>query len=215
MPSALVNEKCVSAFEFKRMTPRPSWLSGGTIIGKAVAQRSSRRLERKWLCHIGKSRHLRSMSVERDRQALANAPRGTIHHANTVALDEVGRRQEPQPAQTPVGTGRKIKPCGICAIDDVEIVIAGQDQNAFRQLWMRLQRVEQLRPLSGTACICQIARDQDDVDRMAWRASGPAGRGAGGDGRCRAGLIVRSRSESHSARRPHEGPTGARRAMCV
>ena len=56
---------------------------------------------------------------------------------------------------------------GFDAIDDVEIVIAGQDQNAFQQFWMRLQRVEQLRPLSGTACICQIARDQDDVDRLA------------------------------------------------
>ncbi len=34
MPSALVKEKCVSAFEFRRMMPSPSFLAGGTIMGK-------------------------------------------------------------------------------------------------------------------------------------------------------------------------------------
>ena len=38
MPSALVKEKCVSAFELRRMTPRPSSRSGGITMGKALAQ---------------------------------------------------------------------------------------------------------------------------------------------------------------------------------
>ena len=38
MPSALVNEKCVSAFEFRRMMPRPSVLS--ERIGTALVNGS-------------------------------------------------------------------------------------------------------------------------------------------------------------------------------
>src|SRR6516165_10731833 len=34
IPSALVNEKCVSAFEFSRIKPNPSSRSGGSTIGK-------------------------------------------------------------------------------------------------------------------------------------------------------------------------------------
>ncbi len=35
-PSALVNEKCVMALEFRRMIPRPVGVTGGKIIGKTL-----------------------------------------------------------------------------------------------------------------------------------------------------------------------------------
>ena len=41
IPSAFVNEKWVSAFEFNKMMPRPSSRSGGSAIGNAFDQRSS------------------------------------------------------------------------------------------------------------------------------------------------------------------------------
>lgn len=39
-PKALVKEKCVSAFEFNRITPRPSSRSGGSDNGKTAAHNS-------------------------------------------------------------------------------------------------------------------------------------------------------------------------------
>jgi hypothetical protein len=40
IPSALVNEKCVSAFEFSRIKPSPSSRSGGSTIGKTLVHSS-------------------------------------------------------------------------------------------------------------------------------------------------------------------------------
>jgi hypothetical protein len=40
IPSAFVNEKCVSAFEFNRMTPKPLLRSGGSTMGKTLVQSS-------------------------------------------------------------------------------------------------------------------------------------------------------------------------------
>jgi hypothetical protein len=40
IPSALVNEKCVSPFEFSRIKPSPSSRSGGSTIGKTLVHSS-------------------------------------------------------------------------------------------------------------------------------------------------------------------------------
>jgi hypothetical protein len=49
IPRALVNEKCVSAFEFNRIMPRPSSRSGGSTIGKTAAHSSFKLLDSRGL----------------------------------------------------------------------------------------------------------------------------------------------------------------------
>ena len=45
MPSALVNEKLVSAFELRIATPSPSSFSGGRISGNRSSQKRARRFD--------------------------------------------------------------------------------------------------------------------------------------------------------------------------
>src|SRR5262245_11995343 len=46
-PSALVNEKCVSALEFNTMTPSPSFVSGGKTKGKVELHRLANNLDKR------------------------------------------------------------------------------------------------------------------------------------------------------------------------
>ena len=54
----------------------------------------------------------------------------------------------------------------IRAVDDIEVVIARNDQNALGELRMCRQSIVKLRPLRGQAGVCDISGNQDRIERM-------------------------------------------------
>ena len=72
--------------------------------------------------------------------------------------------KRPDLTQAPVGACRQIHARRIGAVDDVEVVIAGQDQHALGKARVRFEDLEKLHPLGGDASIGHVASDQDGVE---------------------------------------------------
>ena len=148
------------------------------------------------------------------RDVAPRRPPRAIHHADAFALDDGHRRQDPQLAQPLVRAGRQVEARRIGAVDDVQVVVAGNDQHAFGEAGMTRDGIKEFGPLGGAACIGHVAAHHDGVERIARMqrlqlreqpsqalvaASAPTCRFRGG-----------SRSV-----RPRRGrPTGARCATC-
>src|SRR5689334_17803581 len=54
----------------------------------------------------------------------------------------------------------------IGAVDDVEIVVAGQHQHELRKLWMPRKIVEELGPFGGNSRIGHVAGEEDAIERL-------------------------------------------------
>ena len=104
------------------------------------------------------------MRLERFGEAASQAASGLIDQANALAMERVSRRQKPEPPQLSVRTCRKIEPSWIGAIDDIEVVISGQDQDPLGKPRIGRQGVQKFRPLRGTARIRHVAGDENRVD---------------------------------------------------
>ena len=151
MPSALVKEKCVSAFELSRMMPSPSSLSGGTIMGKTLRPELGDRIGEERLGLVGEAHHLAAMRLQQLRERAAEAAVAQVDHADAAALHRVHGGQASNLAQAPVGARRQVHARRVGAIDDVEVVIAGKHQHALGEARMRRHGVEQLGPF-GWRC---------------------------------------------------------------
>ena len=68
-------------------------------------------------------------------------------------------------AQAPVGARGQVHARRIGAVHDVEVVIAGQDQQALGDRWMRGHRVEKLSPFGRAAGVGHVASDQNKIER--------------------------------------------------
>ena len=153
----------MSAFEFSRMMPSPSFLAGGTTMGKACAQSSGISVER-----IGR-RHRRTapwllMRLQRLFQRAAHAILRAVDHAHMPALDRIHGGEAPDLAQAPVRAGGEVHAGRIGAIDDVEIVIAGQHQHPPVKGGMRGESVEHFGPFGGNPGVGHVAGDEDGVE---------------------------------------------------
>ena len=78
MPSALVKEKWVSAFEFSKMIPSPSSVSGGSTIGNTVAHRLARRHGQAERACVGEAAISRELRRERLGERAAQAAGGVV-----------------------------------------------------------------------------------------------------------------------------------------
>src|SRR5215472_9249512 len=133
MPSALVKEKCVSALESNRTMPSPSGLSGGTTMGKILAHRSGNSVETRG---IREPLDLFAVRLNDFSECLAEAAPGAVHDPHTRSLDRIHCGHGAQLAQPSIRTHGQIHAGRVGAIDDVEIVVAGQHQNELGELGM-------------------------------------------------------------------------------
>ena len=104
------------------------------------------------------------MRLECFGEAASQASSGLIDQTNAFAMKRVSRRQKPEPPQLSVRTCRKVEPSWIGAIDDIEVMISGQDQGPLGKPRMSRQGVQKFRPLRGAARIRHIAGDENHVD---------------------------------------------------
>ena len=78
----------------------------------------------------------------------------------------VDRGQGAKLAQQGCRAGRKLQARGVGAVDDVDVVVAGQDQSALGQARMPLQGRQELGPFPRAARVRLIARDENEVERL-------------------------------------------------
>ena len=210
-PSALVNEKCVSALEFSTMIPSPSSVSGGSTMGKIVSPQSRQRSRQACRSIVGEGGHVGGIvPFQRVGQGATDptVPCCPRHGAACPAACECGDR--PDLAQPLRGTRRQVHPGRARAVHHVDVVVARQRDHKFRQSRVGGQCSEELGPLRGAAGIGQVAGYQDHVQRMRCvdllqpRQRLPQSLVATWT------RIVRSRCETRSARRPCGCPTDAR-----
>ena len=133
-PSALVKEKCVSALELSRTTPSPSSVSGGSTIGKASAQTRASPSRKAQRSGIGECRDGGAVGRQRVRQRLAELVRSRGSTTRTLLSLHCGDgRQRAHLAQALAGARRKIEPRRIGTVDDVDVVIARQQERSLRR----------------------------------------------------------------------------------
>ena len=106
------------------------------------------------------------MRVQRVRQGLAQPSVLGVDQPNLRTLQRLEGGEGPDLAQPLLGAAGKFKPRGICAVDDVEIVIAGQEQHELREFRVGLQCVEELRPLARETGVGHVAGNQNEVQRI-------------------------------------------------
>ena len=166
IPSALVKEKCVSAFEFSTITPSPSSVSGGSTMGNTAAHRLARRSDRR----IDPLSAKASIAARCGSSACASvSPRRPETVSTTLRPGTLQRRERGHAAhlaQALGRTGRQVEAGRVGAIDHVDVVIAGKPDQQSGERRVRRQGVEKLRPFRRNAGIGQISRDQDRVERM-------------------------------------------------
>ena len=85
---------------------------------------------------------------------------------NPIALDGGDRRQRAHLAQRLRRADRQVEPRGIGAIDDIDVVVARQDQHAFGEIGILGHDVEKLGPFGGDARVRHVAADEDEVERL-------------------------------------------------
>ena len=90
-----------------------------------------------------------------------------VHDANARALHRGQRRDRAHLTQPLLRARRQIEPSGIGAVDDVQVVVAGQRDDQRREARKCVERIEQLGPFGGRARVGQVARDHDRVERLA------------------------------------------------
>jgi hypothetical protein len=83
------------------------------------------------------------MRLQRLRQAASQTASGLIDQEDAFAMEGLGGRQKPKPAQFSIRTCRKIESSRIGAIDDIEVVIPRQNQDPLRKPRIDRQGVEQ------------------------------------------------------------------------
>ena len=89
-----------------------------------------------------------------------------VEDTDALALDRGHRGERPHLPQPLAGARRQFQPGRIGAVDDVHVVIAGQDEGPLGQRGMARQRVEELGPFGRPAGIGHVAGDQDEVERV-------------------------------------------------
>ena len=82
-------------------------------------------------------------------------------------MQRAHRGQDAQLAQPLVRADRQIEPRRIGAIDDIQVVVAGNHQHSLGKLGMPRHRVHEIDPLARAAGIGHVAGDQDHVERLA------------------------------------------------
>ncbi len=69
-----------------------------------------------------------------------------VDDVDAIALEGGHRRQRPHLAQAAARTRRQFEPARIGAIDDVDVVIARQDERALGESGVPEQDIEELHP---------------------------------------------------------------------
>ncbi len=105
------------------------------------------------------------MRAQRVGERLADALFLAVHDAHARSLDGVDGRQRAYLAQPAVGADGEIEPRGIGAIDDVDVVVAGQHEHAVGDCWVGGEGIEELGPFAGTAGVRCVAGDENRVER--------------------------------------------------
>ena len=82
-----------------------------------------------------------------------------------IALDRGDGREDPHPPQRLHRAERQVEAGGVGAIDDVDVVIAGRDQRARRELRKRPEHVEEFRPFGGGSRVRHVAGDEHEIER--------------------------------------------------
>jgi hypothetical protein len=83
------------------------------------------------------------MRLQRLGEAASQAASGLINQTNAFTLQRVNSRQKPKSAQSSVRTCRKIEARWIGTVDDIEVMIAWQNQNPLSKPRKGRQGVEQ------------------------------------------------------------------------
>ena len=86
--------------------------------------------------------------------------------ARASALDRGDRRQRAHLAQRLDRAERQIEPRRVGPIDDVDIVVAGQNERAPGEVRMSLDDVEKFGPFGGNSRIRHVAADEHEVERL-------------------------------------------------
>ena len=89
-----------------------------------------------------------------------------IYHAHALALDDCHGRQHPQLPQLLVRAGREIEARRIGAIDDVQVVVAGNNQHSLGEAGMTQDGIEEFGPLARATGIGHVAAHHDGVERV-------------------------------------------------
>ena len=89
-----------------------------------------------------------------------------VHDADAGALHGRRHREHPHLAQALAGARRQFEPGRIGPVDDVDVVVAGQDEATFRELGVPPKRIEEFGPFRRTAGIGHVAADQQRVQRL-------------------------------------------------
>ena len=156
----------MSAFELNRTMPSPASSFGGTIMGKALAHSSGISLEKIGVAASANRAMAARCGFRNCGERSAETTLDAVDHADAVAVDRVHGRQRAQLAQAPVRAGGQVHAGRVGAVDDIEVVIAGQHQHAAGERGMLRQSVEDLGPFGRQAGVGHVAGDQDGVERL-------------------------------------------------
>jgi hypothetical protein len=90
-----------------------------------------------------------------------------VYDADTLTLDRGKRRQGPHLAQPLVGAGRQVEPRRVGPIDDVDVVIARNQQNEIAEGWVVRHSIEEFSPFARSSGVRHIAGNQYHIERVA------------------------------------------------
>ena len=156
----------MSAFEFEQDDAEPVVALGRQHHREYVGPQIRQLLRPYRLAGIGEPGHRAEVRRQRLRERPAQAAARAIDHMYALALNHAHRRKHPQLAQPLVRAGRQIEPGRVGAIDDVEIVVAGNHQRARGEIGVARDRVQELGPLARAAGVGHVAGDQHHVERL-------------------------------------------------
>ena len=107
------------------------------------------------------------MRLQRGGERCPQASRCAIHNPHALALNDSHGREDPQLPQPLVRAGRQIEARRIGAIDDIEVVVAGNDQHSFDETGMTQDSAQEFGPLARATGVGHVPAQHDGVERIA------------------------------------------------
>src|SRR5262245_34937561 len=83
---------------------------------------------------------------------------------HVVAVDLIEGEDDAQLPERLAFTPRQCESPRVRAVDDVDVVVAGHEQQSLAQLWVTPEQIEERRPLSSRSRVRDVAGDDDVIE---------------------------------------------------
>ena len=166
IPSALVKENCVSTFEFSRMNPSPSSVSGGTTMRKDLAPKVRERFETSGLPVSANRAISARCGFNASARHSPKTPFCIIHDTDTPALQGTWQERTRSWRSRRFGLVGSSRRAGLARSATFRSWLPGSTSTRSASCGWGANRVEEFGPLGRTSGIGHIARDEDRIQRI-------------------------------------------------